>query len=1131
MLEIASFIHCARSILGHVTNALRGSRLVAAGLIAVCTAITASLATASAAVASTTAHATTAAHATASARASSTIAAESPAGRGPSSAQLALLAERAKLRQDGAITGSVAGFDGQPVTGACVTAVGAGRSATVTAAPDGAFTLVGLPAGSYALEYRDCAAAGRYLTAWSGGAVTRSGAARVQVTAGQVRRVPVVTLQPVNVAAAIAAQQASFQQALAANGRQLSATAAAKTGKISGTVTGNGKPLAGICVRVEREGRIYGARTGKNGTYTARNILPGKYYVVFAQASICPSRANWLQQVYKGNNNPWATSNNGGQTITVRAGRTTTGISGDLELGGEITGTVTGKSGAKLHGICVFAFASFGDHHLGASYSARTGANGSFQLHALAPGKYSLHFSLGCGSGAENYAPASHRTVKLSLRQHLTVNQKLPAGASISGMVTLTSSSGSPLQGICVSAFNFKTGVSGFTSTDSDGDYRVIGLTGGSNQLEYYPGCRNNGNYTSVSLTAHTTAGKQTRDVDAVLQVGAKISGTITDSHGNPVSGICAEIMSNNFGGIGFANNATSYSFDRLEPGTYQVGFFGGCGSSGSYAPDWYDNQSAENTATPITLTTGQSFTANAVMQPGATVTGKVTNAAGHGLSGICVSATTALDDEIGPFYEAFTSTRRGTYALPNLAPGQYSISFNCGYRQHYASQWFPGAPDQGAGDLVSVPAGRTSGINAVLQTAGSISGVVTNKAGHPLTDVCAIAINTKGNLPAARGLSGFNFIFGIGGITGAYSLTLTSSHGTFQLSGLPAGRYQVLFGQCLGPRTYAYQWYRGKASPQAATDVTVRAGRTASGIDGRLSRGGTISGHVVNASGKPLSNNICILATNQSTGVVSGAEPGKGGTYTIPGLESGRYTVAFETCTARNLVTVVTQVRVTAPRVTTGVNATMRPGGSIAGVVTAGSSGPRVSGTCVEVYSEGGAEPAGVSFTGLDGSYTVTGLAAGSYQVYFGDPQCIITAPGLAPQWYNGATTQTAATPVSVTVGATTGSVDAALQPDGEITGTVSAGSPATALSGACVTAFPVNGSQPVVAVSGPGGYALSDMLPGQYKVRFSAGCGATGYATQWYQAVASRKAAMTITIVAGETASDISATLSKSG
>jgi hypothetical protein len=53
----------------------------------------------------------------------------------------------------------------------------------------------------------------------------------------------------------------------------------------------------------------------------------------------------------------------------------------------------------------------------------------------------------------------------------------------------------------------------------------------------------------------------------------------------------------------------------------------------------------------------------------------------------------------------------------------------------------------------------------------------------------------------------------------------------------------------------------------------------------------------------------------------------------------------------------------------------------------------------------------------------------------------------------------------------------------------------------------------------------------PGRTRYRrFSAGCGATGYATQWYQSAASMTAANVITVAANQTASGISATLNKS-
>ena len=1032
----------------------------------------------------------------------------------------------------GVITGTVVGFDSQPVTGACVTAVGTGRSITAAAAPDGTFRLAGLPAGSYALEYRDCAAADRYLTSWSGGAVAPSTAARVQVDAGQVRHVPVMAMRPVNLAAAIAAQQATFRRELAAGERDLPAAAAAKTGEIAGKVTGKGKPLSGICVAAltAKGGRGYLTMTSKHGTYTVRDISPGKYRVVFA-GPFCPPHGNWLPQAYRNDNKPSAALGGGGTVIRVRAGHKTAGINGNLRLGGEISGTVTSKSGAKLRGICVEVTSSGSAVSFG--YAGHTAANGVYHVHALPPAKYTLQFLVGCGSHGSNYAPATHRAVKIGLGQHLTVNEKLAPGASISGKVTLTSSSGKPLAGICVFANNESGSVNQSAATNHDGDYRVVGLTGGSYELDFAPGCNNNGNYTEVFLSARTTAGKQTSGVDAVLQVGAKVSGTITNADDQPVTGICFEIVGNEsvseYDGF---DTSGSYSINQLVAGTYQIGFFGGCGNRRSYAPNWYDNQPSEDTAAPITLAAGQSFTANAVLQPGATITGKVTDSTGRGLSGTCVDAESLSDAGLGPGSPVPpANSRKGSYTVSNLAPGQYLVDFGCGLGGRYGEQWFPDAATPGSADLVSAPAGKTSGINAVLKPGGSISGVVTGNGGHPLAGVCAVAVDTKGGaLPPVRGLIGSLFInilgasdYGVGAVTGR--------HGAYQISGLATGSYQVTFFPCSGSYRYAEQWYRDKATAQAATTVAVRAGKTTASIDGRLVVGGTISGRVTGTTGHPL-RNICVVAVGQSGGAIGATVTGKTGTYIIGGLGSGRYTVGFEPCGTQNYVTVITHARVTAPHTTT-VNATMRTGGSIAGALTAGSaSGPPVSDSCAEVYTANSAQIVGVGFTGLDGSYLVSGLPAGNYQVYFGDPQCLLAAPGLAPQWYSGQPTQSAATTVAVTVGHTTGSIDAALQADGQITGTVS-GPTATPLAGACVTAVPApaDGSLPVVAVTGSSGYTLSDLVPGGYKVRFSAGCGATGYATQWWDDVTSSKDATVIPVGPNDVVPDISATLSKSG
>ena len=46
---------------------------------------------------------------------------------------------------------------------------------------------------------------------------------------------------------------------------------------------------------------------------------------------------------------------------------------------------------------------------------------------------------------------------------------------------------------------------------------------------------------------------------------------------------------------------------------------------------------------------------------------------------------------------------------------------------------------------------------------------------------------------------------------------------------------------------------------------------------------------------------------------------------------------------------------------------------------------------------------------TTATGNYTIPQLPVGTYDVYFGDPQCG-SAPGLAPQWYSGQLTRATA-------------------------------------------------------------------------------------------------------------------------
>ena len=131
-------------------------------------------------------------------------------------------------------------------------------------------------------------------------------------------------------------------------------------------------------------------------------------------------------------------------------------------------------------------------------------------------------------------------------------------------------------------------------------------------------------------------------------------------------------------------------------------------------------------------------------------------------------------------------------------------------------------------------------------------------------------------------------------------------------------------------------------------------------------------------------------------------------------------------------------------------------------------------------------------------------------------------------PQWYQNSPTAAGATLVQVTAGRTRTGIGATLTADGEISGTVT-GPAQAGLAGVCVTVrLSAASAVPVVAVStSTGSYSVSGLTPGSYTVKFAAGCGATGVATQWWQDASSQSAATPVTVAAETTTTGINAAM----
>jgi hypothetical protein len=948
----------------------------------------------------------------------------------------------------------------------------------------------------------------------------------VTVLPGQVRMLPPATARPAGWYGLPSGR--SPDQPFGAQGN---------TGSISGRVTGQGRPLRGICAVAIQP--VFGqgapaphATTSNTGQYRIRGLRPGRYQVLFRTGErSCPANANWLPQWYPYINSAYQPDQ--AVDVRVRAGRDTGHIDGRLQLGGEITGIVHTKAGSPIRGICVNFYSPFAiDGPYIVNVASFSGKTGRYALRGLFPGTYQVEFMIGCGT-LGNYAaqwwrdkpsPAQANSIKITRRQVVSgIDATLVPGSAITGTVRAKTAAAKPLAGICVNASD-PQGDYTETRTAKNGTYRLEGLDAGTYQVSFDPTCSGfaSANYLPTQRTVTVRAGRTRSGVDAYLRPGAGISGVVRDFAGRPVNSVCVNVMDQN-NDYAFTSANGTYSITGMVPGKYAVSFGTDCGSPGSLAPQWYDNRTDADSADLVTFTAGKiEKNIDATLHPGGTLTGVLTSTTGQPINGECIGLA-AQAGSLGAFTGDGFSTSHGRYLLQDLSPGEYQVSFNCGAGR-YADEWFNGQPDSTTADYLAINPGVTTTLNEKLSRAGVITGRVTDKAGHPISNICVYVANVRNGLI-------------IGPINGA----TTAAGGRYDVGQLTPGRYFVQFVDC-NTGVYGSQWYHGKVNESFATPVRVQAGRTATGINDVLTIGGTISGMVTGPSGKP-ANGTCVAAYDAASLSYGFAATSKTGRYTLSGLSNGRYSVSFSACYpgSPNLgsVTLPGLVRVVAPRAIVGVNVKLAAGGSISGTVTGDSSvpGPQNQACVLAVPTNpNGSYP--LVWTDPRGHYVMYGLAAGTYRVYLDDPACDVYdfgVSGLAAQWYRNQPDQHAANLVTVSAGRTTAGISAALRPFGAITGRVTNLGHA-GVGGECVTAMPFGAGldpftgtapAPDIAISRvTGRYTLLDLAPGQYKIEFSVGCGDSGFATQWWNNATSAKSASVVT-VGFETVTGIDATL----
>jgi hypothetical protein len=456
------------------------------------------------------------------------------------------LSATSALAAGGQITGRVSDPAGQPVAGLTVEATSS-ANATYSASTDadGRYAIAGLPADGYQVAFLSVASGLSFANFYYRDPQTASLGGVVFVSAGGTTPGVDAQLGP--------------------------------PGHISGTVTDQqGHGLAGFVVSVRAPDTPEYAFpvTDAAGHYTTGPLAAGSYTVGVESDSLSgPAGRGYVPENYH--------QKLGSQTpdpVTVEMGATTAGIDVQLHAAGQISGVVTDPVGSPLVGATVAAIDG-GGHAAGSG--GTTGVDGAYQISNLEPGSYTVRFGppwasdyLGTDFAGPVVVAASATTAG--------INAKLAHLGVITG--TVTDSAGHPLAGIIASlappGFAPVGGVPQHGSaTDAQGRYTInlvapgvysVYFSGGSYVAQYYGGASSLDAAATIVVSGGTTA----TGIDARMQQGGAITGTVTDRLGAPLSALVQAVVPHGpLAGRTITEASGRYTLGNLAPGSYIVSF------------------------------------------------------------------------------------------------------------------------------------------------------------------------------------------------------------------------------------------------------------------------------------------------------------------------------------------------------------------------------------------------------------------------------------------------------------------------------------------------------------------------------------------------------------------------------
>jgi len=248
------------------------------------------------------------------------------------------------------------------------------------------------------------------------------------------------------------------------------------------------------------------------------------------------------------------------------------------------------------------------------------------------------------------------------------INFSLESGGTISGYV-YQSDGTTPIDNVHLYALDNTTNQwIGGTHTDENGSYSIV-LPSGTYRVTACPNCQKlpfvDQEYDSALIV---TAPDDTPNIDFSLESGDTISGKVTDSQNNAVAQVCVDIggKCNNppFGG-NQTDDQGNYSLTVPKNTEIYVSVNPSCNNL-NYIGEWYDGSNGTQDCNNASAVKDGAENLNFSLETGGTITGKVADSGGNGLSNIFVNmqAEPACG---GPHFIGVRTDENGDYEIKGI--------------------------------------------------------------------------------------------------------------------------------------------------------------------------------------------------------------------------------------------------------------------------------------------------------------------------------------------------------------------------------------------------------------------------------------------------------------------------------